>query len=207
MTRAATAFLFVLASGAAVGAQTTPAPAVPNPPAGSRAWVVCGLGFAVARAGCPTCDRAGVFTESPSLLFDLGARVDRRLDVGLELSWVSSKLEEGGDRIRTTFVLGVAQFRPSPGHGFFLKAGMGLGFVGNGLYSPIGPELAPPFTTNAFGLMYGAGWVFKRDRRFTLQLYGTHHIAALGELTTVSGTSVKNVVANFWTAGAGFVIR
>jgi hypothetical protein len=84
---------------------------------------------------------------------------------------------------------------------------MGLGFAGNGIWNPTGPALAPPYTTNALGVMYGIGWIFHRDRRWTVQANFTHHIAALGELATVNGTPVKNVVGNYWTSGMGIVFR
>jgi hypothetical protein len=88
-----------------------------------------------------------------------------------------------------------------------LDAGMGIGIVGNGLFSPLGPQLAPPYTTNALGIVYGVGWEFAKHRRWNLQAHAMHHVAALGELTTVSGESIKNVVGNYWTVGVAFVIR
>ena len=33
------------------------------------------------------------------------------------------------------------------------------------------------------------------------------HVASLGELTTVSGERIRNVVGNYWTVGAAIVIR
>ena len=146
-------------------------------------------------------------TTGPAVLLDVGMRVHSKLDIGIETAWGSSRLDESDpDPIRTTFIMGVAQVRPWIDKGFFFKAGMGAGIVGNGLLGPIG-ELAPPYTTNTLALVYGAGWVFQRERRFTVQAYATHHIAALGELTKVDGTSVKNVIGNYWTAGIGFVFR
>ncbi len=67
--------------------------------------------------------------------------------------------------------------------------------------------IAPPFTTNALGLTYGTGWIAGWNRRHALQIHATHHVAAIGELTTTSGESIKNVVANYWTIGAAVVLR
>ena len=204
--------LVILLTSAPAHAQTTPAPAqtptatVPNGQSGF--WIVGGIGFSAARAGCPTCPRDGVFTNGRALLLDLGFRATSKLDVGVELAWTSTELvDDGDDPILTTFVMGIAQVRPWEKQGFFFKAGMGAGFVGNGLASPLGPELKPPYTTNTLALMYGAGWVFQRERRFTAQVYGTHHVAALGELITVENTSIKNVLCNYWTVGIAFVFR
>jgi hypothetical protein len=83
---------------------------------------------------------------------------------------------------------------------------MGVGFAGNGIAGPIG-ELAPPYSTNALGVTYGLGWVFMRDRRWGVQANFQHHIAAIGELTTVTGASIKNVVGNYWTSGMAIVYR
>jgi hypothetical protein len=198
-----------------------PAKAPPLPPApavGSKWWIVGGGGFAMARAGCAVCDRSGVFTNSKSLFFDVGGRVSPRVDVGGEVMFVSARLEdstpiedgvqiEDAAPIRTTFILAIAQFRPWVDRGLYLRAGMGLAFAGNGLYNPHGPALKPPYSTNAFGVTYGIGWIFRRDHRCTIQAAFSHHIAALGELSTVSGETIKNVVGNYWTSGVAIAIR
>jgi hypothetical protein len=203
-----------MACPAALAAQSAPAssgapqsiPASSHGPDASPWWLVGGGGFSVARAGCATCDRAGVFAHSRSVLIDAGVRVRPTVDAGVELFWVSSRIEQEAP-IRTTFILGVAQLRPWQDRGFFLRAGMGISFAGNGLYSPIGPALAPPFSTNALGVTYGTGWVLGWHRRRTVQLHATHHVAALGQLTTVDGGSHENVIGNYWTLGAALVVR
>lgn len=206
------AFAFVLARPAVVEAQTvssTPAAQgpLPAPPApGSRVWIVAGAGFSLARAGCATCDRAGVLNRSRSLLLDAGVRINPKVDAGIELHWVSSRVESEAP-VRTTFILALAQLRPWHQRGFFMRVGMGIGFAGNGLYNPIENTLAPPYTTNALGLTYGAGWVFSPYHRIAFQTHATHHVAALGELTSTTGTVVKNVVGNYWTIGTAVVIR
>ena len=160
----------------------------------------------MARAGCATCERSGVFTNSRGLFFDVGGRVSPRVDFGVELMFVSARLETV-EPVLTTFILGVAQFRPWLDRGLYLRAGMGVGFAGNGIYSPIGWELKRPYSTNALGLTYGLGWVFMRERRWGVQVNWQHHIAALGELTPESGLPVKNVVGNYWTSGMAIVYR
>ena len=192
-------------------AESAPAPAPPKPATNphSRYWVVGGVGFGAARAGCPEpdCDREGVSTNGRSLLVDFGFRATPRLDFGLELAYGSSKLEDNDDDpILTTFVMGVVQVRPWDTRGFFFKTGMGAGIVGN-LYIPNGPTLNGTVTTNTLALVYGAGWVFRREQRFALQVHGTHHIAALGEVTLTDNTSIKNVVGNYWTVMVGIAFR
>jgi hypothetical protein len=191
---------------AAAFAQVVMPASAPSRPPGSRLWIVAGGGFSVARAGCAACDRDGVFTNSKSLLLDAGVRMNPKVDVGVELFILSSKIESD-EPIRTTFILALAQIRPWDQRGFFMRAGMGLGFAGNGIFNPIGPPLAPPFTTNALGVTYGAGWILTPNRRYGVQINATHHVAAIGELTTVEGTSVLNVVGNYWTIGAAIVFR
>jgi hypothetical protein len=195
--------LILGATGAAEAQSTSGTPS--SPAAESWIWIVAGGGFAVARGGCTECDRSGVYLRDRGWLIDGGARVNQRADAGIEISWVGSQVEDDGDPIRTTFVLGVGQFRPWLEHGLFIKAGMGVGFAGNGIYSVALP-IDPPYSTNALAVVYGVGWVFKRDRRLAMQIYGNHHVAAIGELNTGT-TSIRNVVGNFWTAGAGLVIR
>jgi len=208
--------LLILLAGRAAGAQTAPVPAAESAPAPappkpatnphSRYWVVGGIGFGSARTGCPDCDPEGVSTNGRSLLVDGGFRATPRMDFGLEVAYGSSKLEFDAEPIRTTFVMGVVQVRPWQTRGFFFKTGMGTGVVGN-LYIPNGPVLDGPITTNTLALVYGAGWVFRREQRFALQVHGTHHIAALGEVTIDENTSMKNVLNNYWNVMVGIVFR
>jgi hypothetical protein len=212
----ASALLLVRSETAAAQAQTpvpTPAPAAPAPQAqgptsGSKLWIVGGGGFSITRAGCATCPRSGVFTNTKAFFFDVGRRVNPRVDFGVEVLSVSGRLEDAvdSDSIRTTFIVGIAQFRPKLESGFYLRAGMGVGFAGNGIQGPIG-RLAPPYSTNALGVTYGIGWIFRRERRWAVQANFSHHVAALGELTPVSGETVKNVVGNYWTSGMAIAIR
>ena len=208
--------LFVLAFGAQVHAQAAPEPpaqiAPPNPAApavGSKWWIVGGGGFSMTRAGCATCPRTGVFTNTAGLFFDIGGRVSPRVDAGVELMFVRARLEEDplSAPIRTTFIVGIAQFRPWIESGLYLRAGMGVGFAGNGIINPNGPALKPPYTTNALGVTYGLGWIFRRDRRWTIQANFAHHVAALGELQPENGDPIKNVVGNYWTSGIAIAIR
>ena len=183
--------------------QPTPAPASPLAP---RFWLVAGGGFAAARAGCADCDLGGVYMQSYSILVDVGVRVTPRVDAGVELYFVPIQVE-GEKPIRTTFVLGVMQMRPWVERGFFVRAAMGIGIAGNGLYNPAGPPLPPPYTTNAIGVAFGVGWEHRFNRRWGVEAHAMQHIAGLGELTTSSGEVIRNVVGNFWTVGVGIVIR
>jgi hypothetical protein len=168
-------------------------------------WIVGGAGFTMARAGCDACPRDGLFTNRRGVFFDIGGRVSPRVDVGVELMAVSARLETV-EPILTTFILGIAQFRPWMDRGLYLRAGIGVGFAGTGMASPWF-ELKEPYSTNALGVTYGLGWNFMRDRRWGVQALWQHHIAAIGELTPQSGATVKNVVGNYWTSGMAIVYR
>jgi hypothetical protein len=187
----------------------TPSPNLTKPPnqsLWSRIWIVAGSGYAAARAGCPKCDPEGVVTKSYPVLLDFGVRMTPRVDAGFELYWVQLKVNDEPP-IQTTFIMGLVQLRPWVDKGLFLRAGMGIGIVGNGLFNPNGPALAPPYTTNALALNFGVGWEFKVSRHFGFQVHGMQHVASLGELTTVSGERIFNVVGNYWTVGGAIVIR
>jgi hypothetical protein len=200
--RVAAAWLFGVCFASAAWAQTAP---VAAPAPSSRLWIVAGGGFTATRGGCTDCE-GGVYDKTGSFLVDAGVRVNRRADAAVELAWVPLQ-SRAGEPIRVTFLLAVGQFRPWENRGFFLKGGMGIAFVRNWIYEPnASNDVAPPYTTNAMGLTYGAGWVFKPARKVTLQFYGSQHVVALGDLTT-SIASFENIVGNFWTVGAGIVIR
>ena len=104
---------------------------------------------------------APVITSTPAVCIAIaGARVNRKMDVGAEVSWVPATSRDGVD-IRTTFLLAAAQFRPWESQGFFVKGGMGMAFVRNFVYDETGTQ--PPITSKALGLSYAAGWAFRRD--------------------------------------------
>jgi hypothetical protein len=188
-----------------------PAPAVaqdvpPPSPLSPRLWLVVGTGPAAARAGCADCDREGIMTRSYALLVDVGVRVTPRVDAGIELYWVRLRVNDG-DPIQTSFVLALVQMRPWIDRGLFVRAGMGIGIAGNGLYNPAGPPLAPPYTTNALAINFGMGWEQRISRRWAIQAHALQHVAALGELTTITGERIRNVVGNYWTVGGAIVFR
>ncbi len=189
------------------------APAVPQAvpgvqPIGSKWWLVAGGGFSMVRAGCEMCGRAGVFTNSKGIFFDVGGRVTPRVDFGVEVLFVTAHLEESvdSDPVRTTFIVGVAQFRPLMDRGLYFRAGMGVGFAGL-LDSAIRPDLAETYSTNALGVTYGLGWIFRHEHRWGTQANFSHHIAAIGELSSQSGEPVRNVVGNYWTSGVAIFFR
>jgi hypothetical protein len=182
-----------------------PLPIAPVAPTGSRLWIAAGGGLGAARVGCEPCDGDGTYRRTRGLSVDAGIRVNPKLDAGAELAWMPISLERG-EPIWTTFLLGAAQFSPWTRRGFFVKGGMGLGFVRNWSADLALQDLAPQVTTNAMAMSYGAGWTFRRERRVAVQAYGMHYVAALGDLTTTQ-TTIQNVVSNYWTLGAGLTIR
>jgi hypothetical protein len=55
-------------------------------------------------------------------------------------------------------------------------------------------------------VVIGAGWEFRPRRRVGFQVFGSQHVAAIGDLATADG-DVPDVVGNFWSIGASIVIR
>ena len=190
-------------------AQTTApgAPAAAGTSAGeSKIWIVVGGTSTTLRGDCQEdCVAHGTsdYLHSGSVLAIVGYRVNRQMDTGLEVSWVPAT-SKAGDDIRSTFLLGTAQFKPWASRGLFLKAGMGMAFVRNFIYD--GSGTLPPITSKALGLTYGIGWTFRHTDRLGLQIFGAQHVAALGDFQT-GGTTIENVVGNYWSVGAALVIR
>jgi hypothetical protein len=166
----------------------------------SKVWFVAGSAFATLRGDCQTCEEDFPYRQAGSVLANAGYRVNGRMDVGAEVFWMPVTTASG--RIRTTHIDAVAQFRPWQTQGFFLKGGAGMAFVRNWV-DAVGDE---PITSKALSVLIGAGWVFRRDDRVGLQVFGAQHAAALGDLKTEE-TDVADVVGNFWSVGAAIVIR
>lgn len=178
----------------------TSAAAAGNASAASNLWLVAGGAFATLRGDCQTCEGDYPYRHAGSVLGNIGYRVDNRMDVGAELFWMPVDTEDG--RVRTTHVDAVAQFRPWMSHGFFIKGGAGMAFVRNWV-DLLGSE---SINSKALSVVIGAGWVFRPTARLGLQIFGAQHAGALGDLQTSDG-EVPDVMANFWSLGAGVVIR
>jgi hypothetical protein len=187
----------------ALAAAQTAAPVQPDAALeGSKAWVVIGGAATTIRGDCTFCELEGFeaeYNHTWSLLADLGVRLSPRMDAGAEVAWVPATTRDG-DSFRTTFVLGVAQFRPWESRGFFVKGGMGMAFVRNWLFA------GAPLTQKALSVVIGTGWEFRRSERIGFQVFGTQHAAALGDFDLRDET-IENVLGNFWSFGGGVVIR
>ena len=197
------ALVFLVALGCATATSVRAQTAPPT----SRTWVAVGGAATTLQGACGEgCDLESPYFHTGSVLANIGARVNAQTDAGLEVAWIPAT-SNAGDDIRTTFMLGVAQYRPWESKGFSIKGGMGMAFVRNWVYDLIsGDENNPPFTSKALGLTYGAGWTFRHTERVSVQFFGAQHVATLGDLQTRNG-KVENVIANFWSVGAVLVFR
>jgi len=169
----------------------------------TRLWIVGGGGSSTFLADCLECGDPQNFRQSGGLLVNAGRSVTRKLDVGAELFWSTAGTSAGGDRARTTFALVAAQFRPLESHGFFVKAGIGIGVIRNNVTIN---EQTDEFLTKALALGIGAGWEWRLSRRFGAQVYGAQYAAAAGDILVSAGTA-NNVMVNYWSAGGAIVIR
>ena len=173
---------------------------------GSRAWIVLGGTSTTLRGDCQEdCPAHGTgdYLHTGGLVGVAGVRLNPQVDAGIEITWVRATTTAGED-VRSTFLLATGQFRPLASHGFFLRGGMGMAFIRNFAFDP--NDVLPPITSKALGLTYGAGWAFRRSNRLGWELFATQHVAALGDFET-AGVVNENVVANYWSLGAGIVIR
>jgi hypothetical protein len=203
------ALVFVLACVVprAARAQASPAASADSVPANqSKSWIVLGGTATTLRGDCQEdcpAHGTGKYLHTGSIFGIAGFRVNRKMDAGVEVSWVPATTA-AGDNVRSTFLLAVAEFRPWQTQGFVLKGGMGMAFVRNFPFD--GDGTLPPITSKALGLTYAAGWTFRHERRVGFQVFGAQHVAALGDFQT-GGVVIENVIGNFWSVGAALVIR
>ena len=190
----------VLSVTPAVALAQTPAPAPAPPPSTSNLWAAIGGGSTTARGHCQFCEEDTDALHTGSVLGDFGFRVNARADVGGELLWTTAT-SATGDRVKTTFIVAVGQFRPWTSSGFFIRGGAGMALVRNWVI-----DLETPTLQKALAVHIGAGWAWRRDRRLGAEFLAMQHAAALGDFTTSAGV-VENVLGNYWTIGAALVIR
>ena len=187
--------VFALAPG-----EATAQPASQPPPLPSRLWLTAGAASATLRGDCQTCETEYPYRHDGSVLGNAGYRVNHRMDVGAEVFWVPMGTPQG--TIRTTHFDAVAQFRPWASQGFFMKGGAGMAYVRNWIDTTSSESL----NSKALSVVIGAGWEFMPVRRIGFQVFGSQHVAALGDLATIDG-DIPDVVGNFWSFGAAIVIR
>jgi hypothetical protein len=172
-----------------------------SPPADeSRLWITAGSAFATLRGDCQTCEEDFPYRHAGSILGNVGYGVTDRMDVGAEVFWMPVESAEGD--IKTTHLDAVVQFRPWTSRGFFVKGGAGMAFVRNWV-DAIGTG---SINSKALSVVIGAGWEFRPSGRFGVQVFGSQHVAALGDLTTAD-VAIPDVVGNFWSSGVAIVIR
>jgi hypothetical protein len=190
--------LLVLSAGVA-SAQGAPLPASSG---GWKPWIVGGGSSTTLLGDCTDCP-ADTYVHDGGVLAIVGSPLTPRTDVGVELFWVPSS-SAAGDKINSTYVMGTFQFRPWGSKGFFFRASSGMAFVRNWVVDTA--DTSTSFTSKAFALEIGGGWEWRLSRRFGTQVFGSQHVATLGDLETAT-TRVENVVGNFWSVGGAIVIR
>jgi len=176
--------------------------AQPAAPSERRPWIAAGGSWTTMLGDCTNCEIKN-YLHSAGVMANVGFSLNPRADLGGEVFWVPQTLTNG-DEIRVTYLLAAADFRPWRKKGFFLKTGVGMAFMTNWL--KVLDDQDPPIRSKAFALELGAGWEWTLHGRFGAQVWGTQHAAALGDLQ-LSDQTIQNVMGNFWSLGAGIVIR
>ena len=167
-----------------------------------RLWLAAGGTWTTMLGDCTNCE-VDNYLHSGGVLANVGVSLNPRADLGAEVLWVPITLTTG-DHIRVTFLMAAVDFRPWRTHGFVLKTGAGMAFLRNWLNAL--DDQQPPIRSKAFALMLGAGWEWKLRGRAGVQVFGAQHASALGDLQT-SQQTIENVMGNFWSVGAAFVLR
>jgi len=189
--------LVLLLSSGLAAAQTAPS----SPSTGWQPWIVVGGSSTTLLGDCTDCP-ADTYVHDGGVLAIVGAPLTPRTDIGGQLFWVPSS-SAAGEPINTTYVMGTFQFRPWGSSGFFLRLSSGMAFVRNWV---VDTDTSTSFTSKAFALEIGGGWEWRFGRRFGTQVFGSQHVAALGDLQGAT-QRVENVMGNFWSVGGGIVIR
>ena len=170
-------------------------------PGTSGWWLGVGGGYVAARADCTNCEEDPPYGNAGGPLIQGGFRVNERMLVGAEIFGAWRRI--GGVDYRTSYVLGIAQFRPFATHGFYLKGGYGLSVVRDNLPTGDGDAAV---RTWGMGLMYGGGWVFREEHRVSVAALAGHYVATLGDVPTPRGAA-ENVVSNGWFLGGVLMFR
>ena len=191
--------LLLVSAGVASAQNVTPSSSSSS--GGWKPWVVAGGSSTTLLGDCTDCP-ADTYIHDGGVLAIVGTPLTPRTDVGVELFWVPSS-SAAGDKINSTYVMGTFQFRPWGSKGFFFRASSGMAFVRNWV---VETDTSTTFISKAFALEIGGGWEWRFSQRLGAQMFGSQHVATLGDLENAT-TRVENVVGNFWSVGGAIVLR
>lgn len=198
--------LLAIARSVPTAAQPAAPPAAnPADAGGASPWFTVGVGSTTVLGDCRNCEGESGYRHDAGVVLNAGLQVNARVDAGAEVFWLAGVDRSTGDRNRATLVLGVGQFRPWTRRGFFLKGGMGMGFVRNWAYDEANDD-TPSYLARGLAVTYSVGWAFRRARRVGVQLFASQHVVTIGDITT-STFVADNVIANTWTVGGSLVFR
>ncbi|HEY0873578.1 MAG TPA: hypothetical protein VGD94_08905 [Vicinamibacterales bacterium] len=168
----------------------------------SRVWVAAGGGSTTVLGDCTDC-APGTHLHTGHTVVGGGFTLSERADIGGEVVWVPLHLATG-DSVRSTLVTAAVQVRPWRTRGFFLKGSSGMAFLRN--FVDVVEDVPAMSTSKAFTMGLGAGWEWRTAGRFGFEVFGTHHVVAVGDLAGRE-RRLENVVGNFWSVGGAVVIR
>jgi hypothetical protein len=164
-----------------------------------------GLGYAAAKGDCSNCSPEGEY-GSGAVYNDVAAfavapvwRVNSKVVAGAELQFETSR-----GQARAVYLLGIVRFHPWESKGFFLRGGYGLLQLKAPLNLPDGSVSTAKY--RGMALTYGAGWMFRQNRRLSWGPYGAHYVGTLGS-AVIGSFQAQNIIGNTWFAGVGFVFN
>jgi len=164
-----------------------------------------GVGYAAAKADCSNCSPEGEY-GSGAVYNDVAAVaiapvwwVNSKIVAGVELQAESSRTQA-----RAVYLLGIVRFHPWEHKGFFLRGGYGLLQVKAPLALPDGSVSTAKY--RGMALTYGAGWMFRQNRRLSWGPYGAHYVGTLGS-AVIGSFQAQNIIGNTWFAGVGVVFN
>jgi hypothetical protein len=167
---------------------------------------VIGGGYTSVLGDCPDCTAEPNYRSAGSFLANIGVSLNSRADIGGELMWVPST-SVTGETIRTTYVMAVGPVSILEEQGILCERRRRHGLrpqLGGG--SQRWRQYRPAIHIQGAQRRIGAGWEWRLRPRFGVQVFGSQHVAALGDLQA-NQAIIENVVGNFWTVGGAIVFR
>jgi hypothetical protein len=177
-------------------------PAQPEPGDFALAF---GIGYAAVKADCSNCSPEGeygsgaVYGGVTAIAVAPVWWVNSRIVAGVELQFETSRRDA-----RAVYLLGTVRFHPWAGKGFFIRGGYVLLQVKAPLDLPDGTVSTAKY--RGMAVTYGAGWMFRQNRRVSWGPYGAHYVGTLGS-AVIGSFQAQNIIGNTWFAGVGFVFN
>jgi len=143
-------------------------------------YATFGLGYGSAKVACDQCSDTGRTGDFTGFL-NVGGALSQSILLGAEVTgW--SKITDSNDNLATSTVNAVISWYPSTREGFFIKGGLGFGFIRGDKDTEEGIRA---FDSSGIGYQLGLGYDMRIQRNLSVTAVANFYGGNVGDIRTL----------------------